>query len=88
MLPPRSLTACSSLPPEGAVSPKGGLSAKRFASLATFVRPELVEECPPRGLALLGAARRGGLSAHHWRPLFVLSVSKDATLAVSFGKAL
>ena len=48
-------TDVSSLPPEGAVAPKGGLSAQRAATLGTDV-----SSLPPEGAALA----RGGPSLH------------------------
>ena len=65
-LAPTLFTACNALPPEGAVfslGRPGGKIAPTLAHISPIVL-SLSKNAPPRGLALLGAARRGGRRAH------------------------
>ena len=59
LLPPRSLTACSSLPPEGAV-PCLGAARRGGGCCAPTVAHCVWLPAPQGGRAVLGAARRGG----------------------------
>ena len=70
---PTLVASRTTLPPEGAVPPKGGLSAGRAPTLEASVRPEPVEGCSPDGVSPALGRPGGGSEA----PTFDISVHPE-----------